>query len=101
MGSQERKRVRIESFTSSQALGQESMLLDLGNVLFPHLSSILNLKILKIWGVTRTKMRISLEEIEASFNPINLDNIFQEDDPLSEWIEERKNSALDGAQIAE
>ncbi|KAF1876938.1 hypothetical protein Lal_00033863 [Lupinus albus] len=44
MGFQENKRVRIESFTSSQALEQESKLLDLGNALFSHLSSILNLK---------------------------------------------------------
>ncbi|XP_019416442.1 PREDICTED: uncharacterized protein LOC109327740 [Lupinus angustifolius] len=49
----------------------------------------------------RTEMRRSQEEIEASFNPINLDNIFQEDDPLSKWIEERVNPALDGAQNAE
>ncbi|KAF1879810.1 hypothetical protein Lal_00039682 [Lupinus albus] len=46
----------------------------------------------------RTEMRRSQEEIEASFNLINLDNIFQEDDPLSEWIEERENSALDGGR---
>ncbi|KAF1860292.1 hypothetical protein Lal_00037630 [Lupinus albus] len=44
MGFQEKKRVRIEGFTSSQALEQESKLLDLGNALFSHLSSILNLK---------------------------------------------------------
>ncbi|KAF1864724.1 hypothetical protein Lal_00039206 [Lupinus albus] len=48
MGSQGRKRVRIESFTSSQALEQESKLRDLGNALFSHLSSILNLKC--VWG---------------------------------------------------
>ncbi|KAF1864666.1 hypothetical protein Lal_00031984 [Lupinus albus] len=48
MGSQGKKRVRIESFTSSQALQQESKLLDLGNALFSHLSSILNLKC--VWG---------------------------------------------------
>ncbi|KAF1870639.1 hypothetical protein Lal_00026059 [Lupinus albus] len=44
MGYQGKKKVRIESFTSSQALEQESKLLDLGNALFSHLSSILNLK---------------------------------------------------------
>ncbi|KAF1885704.1 hypothetical protein Lal_00039552 [Lupinus albus] len=38
----------------------------------------------------RTKMRRSQEKIEASFNPINFDNIFQEGNPLSEWIEERE-----------
>ncbi|KAF1863213.1 hypothetical protein Lal_00014672 [Lupinus albus] len=51
MGSQGKKRVRIESFTSSQALEQESKLLDLGNALLSHLSSILNLKC--VWGFPR------------------------------------------------
>ncbi|KAF1862368.1 hypothetical protein Lal_00026899 [Lupinus albus] len=55
-------------------------------------------KQIKALNQLRTEMRRSQEEIEASFNPINLDNIFQEDDPLSEWIEERENLALDGAQ---
>ncbi|KAF1888654.1 hypothetical protein Lal_00036693 [Lupinus albus] len=39
------KRDRIKSFTSSQALERESKFLYLGNALFSHLSSILNLKI--------------------------------------------------------
>ena len=46
-------------------------------------------------------MRRSQEEIEASFNPINLDYIFQDDDPLSPWIEERENPLLEGVQNAE
>lgn len=46
-------------------------------------------------------MRKSQEEIEASFNPINLDYIFHEDDPLSQWIEERENPLLDGLQNAD
>ncbi|KAJ1443313.1 Zinc finger, BED-type [Sesbania bispinosa] len=49
----------------------------------------------------RHEMRKSQEEIEASFNPINLDYIFQEDDPLSPWIEERENPLLDGEQNVE
>lgn len=48
----------------------------------------------------RDKLRKSQEEIEANFDPINLDYIFQED-PLSLWIEERENSLLDGVQNAE
>ncbi|CAL5377272.1 unnamed protein product [Camellia sinensis] len=31
-----------------------------------------------------------------SFNPINLDYIFEEDDRISPWIEERENPLLDG-----
>ncbi|KAJ1407168.1 Ribonuclease H-like superfamily [Sesbania bispinosa] len=49
----------------------------------------------------RHGMRKSQEEIEASFNPINLDYIFQEDDPLSPWIEERENPLLDVVQNSE
>lgn len=48
----------------------------------------------------RDKLRKSQEEIEASFDLINLDYIFQED-PLSQWIEERENPLLDGVQNAE
>ncbi|CAJ2656855.1 unnamed protein product [Trifolium pratense] len=48
----------------------------------------------------RQEMRRSQEEIETSFDPINLNYIFQED-PLSEWIEERENPLLDGVQNAE
>ncbi|CAH9068407.1 unnamed protein product [Cuscuta epithymum] len=46
----------------------------------------------------RHQMRRSQEEIEESFNPINLDYIFEESDALSPWIEERENPLLDGLQ---
>ncbi|KAF1892684.1 hypothetical protein Lal_00031956 [Lupinus albus] len=49
----------------------------------------------------RTEMRRSQDEMEASFNHIYLNKIFQEDDPLSEWIEERENPSLNGAQNVE
>jgi len=48
----------------------------------------------------RTTMRRSQEDIAKSFNPINLDHIFQEDD-LSPWIEEREGPLLDGTQNLE
>ncbi|CAL5381162.1 unnamed protein product [Camellia sinensis] len=41
------------------------------------------------------------EEIDRSFNPINLDYIFEEDDPISPWIEERENPLLDGVDNSE
>ncbi|KAA3477025.1 SecY/SEC61-alpha family [Gossypium australe] len=39
--------------------------------------------------------RKSVQELEMSFNPINLDNTFEEDDPLNAWIEEREDATLD------
>ncbi|KAK8568925.1 hypothetical protein V6N12_007459 [Hibiscus sabdariffa] len=39
--------------------------------------------------------RKSAQELEMGFNPINLDNIFEEEDPLSAWIEEREDLELD------
>ncbi|GMP97433.1 hypothetical protein CsSME_00045690 [Camellia sinensis var. sinensis] len=45
--------------------------------------------------------RSSQEEIDRSFNPINLDYIFEEDDLISPWIEERKNPLLDGVDNSE
>ncbi|KAK8488965.1 hypothetical protein V6N11_019499 [Hibiscus sabdariffa] len=39
--------------------------------------------------------RKSAQELEMDFNPINLDNIFEEEDPLSAWIEEREDLVLD------
>ncbi|CAL5419353.1 unnamed protein product [Camellia sinensis] len=45
--------------------------------------------------------RSSQEEIDRSFNPINLDYIFEEDDPISPWIEERENPLLDGVDNSE
>ena len=47
---------------------------------------------LKIRHLTRNTAR----EIEEGFNPINLDYIFEEDDPLSLWLEEREAPLLDG-----
>lgn len=49
----------------------------------------------------RDQKRNSQQEIEESFNPINLDYIFQEDDPLSPWMEEREGPLLDGVQNSE
>ena len=46
----------------------------------------------------RHMMRRSQEDIENSFNPINLDYIFQDDDPLNPWLEERESPLLDGLQ---
>ncbi|XP_058756074.1 uncharacterized protein LOC131629298 [Vicia villosa] len=48
----------------------------------------------------KDKLRKSQEEIEANFDLINLDYIFQEH-PLSHWIEERENSLLYGVQNEE
>ena len=47
---------------------------------------------LKIGYLTRNTVR----KIEERFNPINLDYIFEKDDPLSMWLEERKAPLLDG-----
>ena len=35
--------------------------------------------------------------MDNTYNPINLDYIFEEDDPLSPWLEEREKPVLDGA----
>ncbi|XP_028051855.1 uncharacterized protein LOC114256405 isoform X1 [Camellia sinensis] len=45
--------------------------------------------------------RSSQEEIDRSFNSINLDYIFEEDDPISPWIEERENPLLNGVDNSE
>ncbi|XP_021599084.2 uncharacterized protein LOC110605086 [Manihot esculenta] len=47
---------------------------------------------LKIRNVTRK----SQQELDRSYDPINLDYIFEEDDPLNSWLEERESSLLDG-----
>ncbi|XP_057958130.1 probable leucine-rich repeat receptor-like serine/threonine-protein kinase At3g14840 isoform X4 [Malania oleifera] len=44
----------------------------------------------------RRTMRRSQREIEEGFNPINLNYIFEEDDPLSQLLEERETPLLDG-----
>ncbi|KAG8650944.1 uncharacterized protein LOC122723946 [Manihot esculenta] len=46
----------------------------------------------------RNLSRESRHELEKSYNPINLDYIFEEDDPLNPWLEERENPALDGEE---
>ncbi|MFQ6663747.1 hypothetical protein Gotur_031150 [Gossypium turneri] len=35
-------------------------------------------------------------DINASFNPISLDHIFEDVDPLSKWLHEKENPLLDG-----
>ncbi|MBA0660937.1 hypothetical protein Goklo_012875, partial [Gossypium klotzschianum] len=40
--------------------------------------------------------RMSIDDINASFNPISLDHIFEDVDPLSEWLQEKENPLLDG-----
>ncbi|KAG8480704.1 hypothetical protein CXB51_025423 [Gossypium anomalum] len=39
---------------------------------------------------------MSTNDINANFNPINLDPIFEDVDPLSEWLHEKENTLLDG-----
>ncbi|MBA0672069.1 hypothetical protein Goklo_024340 [Gossypium klotzschianum] len=39
---------------------------------------------------------MSTDDINASFNPISLDHIFKDVDPLSEWLHEKENPLLDG-----
>ncbi|KAK5839145.1 hypothetical protein PVK06_007910 [Gossypium arboreum] len=46
----------------------------------------------------RHMRRKSAQELEMSFNLINLDNIFEEDDPLNAWIEEKEDYILDSEQ---
>ncbi|MFQ6655234.1 hypothetical protein Gotur_025881 [Gossypium turneri] len=38
-------------------------------------------------------------DINASFNSISLDHIFEDVDPLSEWFQEKENSLLDGENV--
>ncbi|KAE8655917.1 hypothetical protein F3Y22_tig00117016pilonHSYRG00594 [Hibiscus syriacus] len=39
---------------------------------------------------------MSIDDINTSFNPINLDHIFEDVDPLLEWLQEKENPLLDG-----
>ncbi|KAE8702636.1 hypothetical protein F3Y22_tig00110482pilonHSYRG00530 [Hibiscus syriacus] len=39
---------------------------------------------------------MSIDDINASYNPISLDNIFEDVDSLSEWLQEKENPLLDG-----
>ncbi|KAG4195212.1 hypothetical protein ERO13_A06G098402v2 [Gossypium hirsutum] len=47
----------------------------------------------------RHQKRISTDDINASFNPISLDHIFEDVDPLSEWLHEKENLLFDGENI--
>ncbi|KAH1081738.1 hypothetical protein J1N35_021499 [Gossypium stocksii] len=44
----------------------------------------------------RHQKRMSTDDINASFNPISLDYIFEDVDPLSEWLHDKENPLLDG-----
>ncbi|MFQ6663081.1 hypothetical protein Gotur_030722 [Gossypium turneri] len=44
----------------------------------------------------RHQKRMSIDDINASFNPISLDHIFEYADPLLEWLQEKENLLLDG-----
>ncbi|KAE8678416.1 hypothetical protein F3Y22_tig00111410pilonHSYRG00030 [Hibiscus syriacus] len=44
----------------------------------------------------RHQKRTSIDDINTSFNPINLDHIFEDVDPLLEWLQEKENPLLDG-----
>ncbi|KAK8601308.1 hypothetical protein V6N12_051145 [Hibiscus sabdariffa] len=39
---------------------------------------------------------MSNDAINTSYNPISLDHIFEDVDPLSEWLQEKENPLLDG-----
>ncbi|MBA0787034.1 hypothetical protein Gotri_025817 [Gossypium trilobum] len=44
----------------------------------------------------RHQKRMSIDDINASFNSINLDHILEDVDPLPEWLHEKKIPLLDG-----
>ncbi|KAE8682016.1 hypothetical protein F3Y22_tig00111276pilonHSYRG00009 [Hibiscus syriacus] len=44
----------------------------------------------------RHQKRTSIDDITTSFNPINLDHIFEDVDLLSDWIQEKENALLNG-----
>ncbi|MFQ6642927.1 hypothetical protein Gotur_018278, partial [Gossypium turneri] len=39
-------------------------------------------------------------DINASFNPISPNHIFEDVDPLSQWLQEKENSLLDGENVS-
>ncbi|XP_016704256.1 uncharacterized protein [Gossypium hirsutum] len=43
---------------------------------------------------------ISIDDINVSFNSINLDHIFEYVDPLSKWLHEKENPLLDGENVS-
>ncbi|KAB2047381.1 hypothetical protein ES319_A13G041100v1 [Gossypium barbadense] len=44
----------------------------------------------------RHQKRMSTDDVNTSFNPISLDYIFEDVDPLSKWLHEKENPLLDG-----
>ncbi|KAK8488451.1 hypothetical protein V6N11_076791 [Hibiscus sabdariffa] len=42
---------------------------------------------------------MSNDVINTSYNPISLDHIFEDVDPLSEWLQEKENPLLDGENV--
>ncbi|XP_039003761.1 uncharacterized protein LOC120130623 [Hibiscus syriacus] len=44
----------------------------------------------------RHQKRMRIDDINASYNPISIDNIFEDVDSLSEWLQEKENPLLDG-----
>ncbi|GMI75476.1 hypothetical protein HRI_001216900 [Hibiscus trionum] len=44
----------------------------------------------------RHQQRMSNNAINTSYNPISLDHIFEDVDPLSEWLQEKENPLLEG-----
>ncbi|MBA0732539.1 hypothetical protein Gogos_016624 [Gossypium gossypioides] len=42
---------------------------------------------------------MSIDDINASFNPISLDHVFEDVNPLSKWLQEKENSLLDSENI--
>ncbi|KAK5825163.1 hypothetical protein PVK06_019968 [Gossypium arboreum] len=43
---------------------------------------------------------MNIDNINASFNPISPDHIFEDVDPLSEWLQEKENPLLDGKNVS-
>ncbi|KAK8978826.1 hypothetical protein V6N11_048098 [Hibiscus sabdariffa] len=49
-----------------------------------------------MWVKMTHQQRMSNDVINTSYNPISLDHIFEDVDPLSEWLQEKENPLLDG-----
>ncbi|KAL4386785.1 hypothetical protein GQ457_09G024120 [Hibiscus cannabinus] len=47
----------------------------------------------------RHQKRMSNDAINTSYNPISLDHISEDVDPLSEWLQEKENPLLDGENV--
>ncbi|KAK8498006.1 hypothetical protein V6N12_001364 [Hibiscus sabdariffa] len=48
------------------------------------------------FGTPQAQRAWSLMNPDTSYNPISLDHIFEDIDPLSEWLQEKENPLLDG-----